>query len=488
MKANFKPLAIAAAVTAASAGYTGAANATVADNGLGDLAIIPYYTVQEDWVTGFHITNTSADTVVVKFRLRRAADSADILDFNIVLSPYDMWTATVKGDESAMTIESADKSCVVPVKFNLAGGVAPVTILEGAQEGYIEIFGMGAAPVTSAVGVASKHAAGTPLNCNVVEANFFPETVTSNSTTVGPNPVKLDEIVQTTYADVGNVLKVSYFIRDAGSGIEFGSDAVHIQDFSDIPMMTHQKFGLEQIAQFPVDALNGWNFPDLDGSGLNGGLRGQYDGVIRPDLGADFVLNDWSYNATTGAATDWVVTFPGQYLMFDIFNVNPTIPNDYRDIPVIATFNLRDREETAGIPGGLDFSPAPAPDSTLLPNEVNVVSWGPDTIPPVLDSVNSIRVNPAQAGITAATGWAWLRVLATPKFAPTVGGVPGAQVPQSVVNRHTTEVDEVTSIPVPMVGFTAWQRTFADASKNYGRIIEHSFIISDDGGAVTPPQ
>ena len=45
MKANFKPLSLAAAVAAASAGYAGVANAqTVANNGLGDLALVPYYT------------------------------------------------------------------------------------------------------------------------------------------------------------------------------------------------------------------------------------------------------------------------------------------------------------------------------------------------------------------------------------------------------------------------------------------------------------
>jgi hypothetical protein len=491
MKANFKPLAIAAAVTAASAGYSGAANAAVASNGLGDLAIVPYYTVQADWVTGIHITNTSDLTQVVKFRMRRAEDSLDVLDFNIVLSPRDMWTATIKGDESAMSVESNDNSCVVPFKFLAAGGVAPVQVIEGSQEGYLEIIGMGSTTVSEPVGLASKHVAGTPLSCITVETNFFPETVLGNGTTVGFDPTDKDNDKNplngvTSYEDTGNVLKVSYFMRDNASGIEFGSDALHIQDFSDIPMMTHQQFGLERLGSAPEEqVLNGWNFPDLDGSGINGGLRGQYDGLIRPDIGADSVLNDWSYNATTGAATDWVITFPGQYLMFDIFNEDPTVASDYRDIPVIATFRLRDREETAGIPGGLDFSPAPAPDSTLLPNEVNVVTWGPDSTPPVLDSVNSTRVNPAQAGISAATGWAWLEVAATTKRAPAVGGVPGAIVDQSVVNRHTGEIDEVTSVPVPMIGFTAWQRTFTDASKNYGRIIDHSFIVSD-GGPVVP--
>ena len=85
MKNVFKPLGIVAAVAAVTAGYSGVTNAQERSIGnTGDLAIIPYYTVQDDWVTGVHITNTSNFTRVVKLRLRRGSDSADAMDFNLV--------------------------------------------------------------------------------------------------------------------------------------------------------------------------------------------------------------------------------------------------------------------------------------------------------------------------------------------------------------------------------------------------------------------
>ena len=64
MKSNFKPLGIAAAVAAATAGYSNVASAhpAVANNALGDLALVPYYTVADDWITGIHIVNTSDKT------------------------------------------------------------------------------------------------------------------------------------------------------------------------------------------------------------------------------------------------------------------------------------------------------------------------------------------------------------------------------------------------------------------------------------------
>ena len=49
------------------------------------------------------------------------------------------------------------------------------------------------------------------------------------------------------YEDAGNVLKVSWFIRDAGTGIEFGNDASHLENFGDEAMITNQEFGVSPV-------------------------------------------------------------------------------------------------------------------------------------------------------------------------------------------------------------------------------------------------
>ena len=55
------------------------------------------------------------------------------------------------------------------------------------------------------------------------------------------------------------MLKVSYFIRDNATGIEFGDNAVHLRDFLDAPAITNQQYGLLS------GDLNGFEFPDLNG-------------------------------------------------------------------------------------------------------------------------------------------------------------------------------------------------------------------------------
>ena len=87
-----RSLGLAAALVAAT-GLCAAAGAqpiAVADE-RGDLALVPYYTVRGQWVTGIHIVNTSDMTQVVKFRVRRATDGMNALDFNIVMSPRDVY-------------------------------------------------------------------------------------------------------------------------------------------------------------------------------------------------------------------------------------------------------------------------------------------------------------------------------------------------------------------------------------------------------------
>ena len=63
MKATFKPLGLVAAVAAVTAGYAGVTQAqTLANNSLGDAAIVPYYTTEGGFISGVHIINTSDDS------------------------------------------------------------------------------------------------------------------------------------------------------------------------------------------------------------------------------------------------------------------------------------------------------------------------------------------------------------------------------------------------------------------------------------------
>lgn len=534
MKTIFKPLGLAAAVAAVSAGYAGVVNAQAerAVGDLGDMAIVPYYTVQGNWVTGVHIINSSDRTQVVKLRLRRASDSADALDFNLIMSPFDEWTGFIDDSSGDIVFATDDNTCTAPIRAD--GRFAmPSIFREGADEGYIEVIAMGAAyDEDQPIAVAAKHDAdGVPFDCGAVASNFF-----ANGSSSRKGIVSNDESTQAVadaddfggfswcdddegatvcyneYDDPDNVLKVSYFFRDATAGTEIGNNAVHIADFSDDAWMTNQETGL-----FSGD-IQGFDYPDMNGGPATGGfpspgygLRGKYnelrDGAV---LGVSGVLNDWSIATARNVSTDWVVTMPGQYTMIDYYvwaagagldfdNCasidDPTIGGDqsiaacdFRDIPVVADLTLYDREEGEIVPEDGDLVISPAPPGTtntlLFPYEVNVVEWTDGATAPVLGSEYATSVD---ASVLGEFGWASLAVSSTAshdqyvcEFTPSPGDTAWTNAPSLDPRPIQLPTCESATGNVPMVGFVAWQRSFpSNPDANYGRLVEHSFTSAN---------
>lgn len=543
MKQVFKPIGIAAAVAAASASYVNVASAqTVANNALGDLALVPYYTVNGEWITGIHIVNSSPNTQVVKFRFRRASDSMDALDFNIVMSPYDVYAGFLSDDEDGNIRWSAgDTTCTVPATTN---GVLtmPDIYREGAETGYVEIIAMGQPDTeTAPIAIAAKHTGAsattplTPRSCAMVRGNFFAD---GDSTRQGVERFDLtwatdlldtdgddstSDRVATNYVDSDDALKVSYFIRDNASGVEFGDNAVHVQGFLNEPAITNQQFGW-----FAGD-LDGFDFPDLDGGSPVDGVRGRYealrDGAV---LGVASVLNEWTANPANGAALDWVVTLPGQYtqlhqpgfvaaLGLDILScvrdgttgaLNPTTESaailaalatataanpvrvecDYRDLPVTANIAAWNREEFQGESPDENLVVSPSPPgevSTLrLTKEVNVITFGGQSV---------LGVSDTDVSADLAQDFGWLRLAVSPAgnngicdwVAATDTGLATSDtaVSGSPTARSTSQIlaQKVCSVGIsgntPIIGFAAWQRNVAaNPDASYGRIVGHSFV------------
>jgi len=534
---NFKQLGIATAVAAVSASYVGMAQAQAMypSSNLGDVAIVPYYTVQGDFTTGIHIINTSDFTEVVKVRLRRASDSMDALDINLIMSPKDEWVGNIDDSTGTIQITTDDKTCTAPLEPYYSSGTYPMPALysAGAEEGYVEIIAMGSISATSAIGVASKHGStGVPLNCAAAESNFFQvatlapvgvptakgvhssslsaQTCTDDVLAGIEGPASQgclvsglpeagssgEPLLLNSFTSGGNVLKVAYHIRDTASGLEMGGNAVHLENFSDVAMLTNQ-----ESQTVGVPDLYGYFFPDLNGGSPVDTPRSRFEDV-RAALGASSIINDWSVAAARNVSTDWVVTLPGQYTMlalgaYTTSLFDPTAPClteggadqanaagaavpgysavqscDWRDIPVtVSTRDIWDREEQTFInpTGGLVISPdvSGSPGETTLPNEVNVIEWTAGENAPVLDSVYSQSFNTAALG--SEFGWAELAVTSDATIGKSQGIYTFAPLPE--LHPFTP-----TSSAVPIVGFVAWERSFpSDPSANYGRLVDHSY-------------
>ena len=544
-------------------------NVAMSANDRGDLALVPYYTVRDAWVTGLHLVNTSDRTQVVKLRFRRATDGLDALDFNVVLSPRDMYAGFLSATANSDIVwSSPDSSCTVPA----ASGnrlVMPAIYRSGADSGYVEVIAMGTpSDEQQPIAVAAQHvgatvtsAAGAPRDCAAVRSNFFADgagTVTGTSTNTtrpgvqdnattwqrgqaaSPNAV-VKAGGRSTYERSGNALKVSYFIRDNATGIEFGDNAVSIRDFLGAPAITNQQYSVLS------GDLNGFDFPDLNGgvplssAPPPGGSarniqRGLFNALRASNvLGVHAIVNEWSANPANGVEMNWVVTLPGQYTMLRLPQyaaalastssatggaghpapgvssagqlTSPTVcPRqaipaasassatgiaecDYRDLPVELTFTAYNREQRADTvtpTSELVVSPT-APTTmpkTYLPQVANVITFGGKRVFGPMDHNIDVDLGQPYGWVSARVRSrdADVRVCDWDRQQDNAAGFPGALAGRAL----TLECSAVANKGVPVIGFAAWSRKVAaNPDASYGRIVEHSYRAEAPGPAPT---
>lgn len=569
---QFQKYGVAAAVASVAAG---AVAQEISKNEAGDLAIIPYYSVLDGKNTGMHIINTTASTQVVKVRLRRGADSKDALDFNLVMSPYDEWTANIgAGGDTGVQLTTNDTTCTIP-EFDNGVAQMPDTYAEGATEGYAEIIAMGQ-PTTelSHIGITAKHTEdGVPFSCELVRQNFFRvpvgdvgdaevrgthasnilstgfctdvnESIAGAVTALGVCKFNTAQNLSIMEDADDNALKVSFFITDSDGGLEAGDNAVHVSGFANAPMMTNQQplsFGTAGILQF--DPLN-FELPNLaygayessNATRIAGGADGAsdissgalFDGV-REALDAEALINDWaSFEAADGStvAADWVVTLPGQYTMnnpicdlYASYTLAATacataaaaaaaaaggdelpliLASNTTSNPISGNSNLSlwDREEMAQIrpdtpsDSDLGFSPGgSAGDPTqlaVLNREVNVISWNE------VSSLNTAATQEDDLGLgvnvdvpDADRGWGELAIVPATAAVGTVdfGGIVDDDEnlgPDAGAGAATNAVANPNATAA--LGIAVWERQFAAQAGNYGRMVEHSTIVSSGSG------
>lgn len=151
-------LGVTAMMTSAQAVYVDKSVYANPD-GTGQVLLFPYYNANPGYVTNVNIVNSTDDTKAVRIRFREGRNSEDVMDFNLYMSPNDVWTGSVQYEGGHAKIVTEDKTCTYPTS------IAPYCKSSGdcstgeAQqfkgisatdddtlEGYIEVVEMGVIP------------------------------------------------------------------------------------------------------------------------------------------------------------------------------------------------------------------------------------------------------------------------------------------------------------------------------------------------------
>ena len=439
---NKKSLCVALAATGMLGAASVAQAVNVSENGLGQVLIYPYYTVNKDvngnsFNTLMSVVNTTASTKAIKVRFREGKNSAEVLDFNVFLSPFDVWTAAITPTAAGGGhIATSDTSCTIPT-FP-AGGVDFRTLqfestdagVTRTSEGYFEVFEMATYADGSVIGKNSKHtSAGVPLNCSLV----------TDATADAEQAIPQGGLF-------GNMIILS----PAGGGA-FSQSATALANFTTIPDYEDTGSTLPTYGNAdPIsNVIAGDTLYQSDWSGSGG--AGDGFNAVSAVLMADRVTNEYVLDAGSKSQTTWIMTFPTKNAYVNGVGA-PFAPFTQAYVTKVGACEafygvVFNREEgSPQIITGTDFSPQPGP--TAGPSlcwEAQSVGFGSSN---VFGSANHNQIATPYSNGWAVLGFNSASDPAEHAFAPV-----GTQTINLVSGGVSTA--SVTYFGLPVVGFAA---------------------------------
>lgn len=406
MKKNSLTTAVVAGI-AGVAGFAGLANAVDLNaDGLGQVLIYPYYTVNKDQDTLISVVNTSDIGKAVKVRFLEGKNSREVLDFNLYLSAYDVWTAAINVIDGADPASggqmfTTDNSCIDtlsanPQKFSTRGydgTLAGVPYdgggkgVERTREGYVEMISMGDIIPGSDLDDSITHVQTGNAN-EGVPAGALPGNTRKCDWPVGDDmaaPLDLDPPTGGLFGSAA--------IANVGQGTYFSYNADAVDGFTESVLYSG--------SAVTTPTLQDANTPSIAATGIarafvfmqNGALltadyaRGE-DAVSAVFM-AEEVYNEYNIEAGIGAASDWVVTFPTKRFYVDKGLYPSAITSPFAEAfdaksNVELSLDTWDREELGSTGPSAPRCPSPPDDSCFLvapylPWEVNVITFLSET-------------------------------------------------------------------------------------------------------------
>ena len=459
-------------------------------DGLGQAMVYPYYTARTTtganaYVTALSVVNTTASAKAVKVRFLEGKNSQEVLDFNLFLSQYDVWTAGIVAAGPRAGVFTNDNSCTTPKVSSSAA--SPTLFRNGAYlgdgggdgldrtyEGYFEILEMGTIAGGSNLEAAVTHSQNlSGSNASKPSCTGLPVSDAQPSSLVAPS---------------GGLMGTASLIN-VNEGTDMSYDAVALDGWSNVVNWSGPGSVLPRLQDaFPAISVV------IDNTASGGR-------VVRTDWGTSgrdavsatmmrsHVYNEYTVETSIKAATDWVVTMPTKRFYVTSVGASRPFQSAFGAKGSCDTISLTyyDREEQS--PGAIiDFSPT-TPESRSLCWEANVLTFsgsgGSATVSRVLASVNTANVALADPWIN---GWADLSFPNVSGLVHTLPAPTGATTTVDVNNVNltgggVTTGRNMTYFGLPVVGFavqsystTGLPGVSPNVLSNYGGNFNHKYL------------
>lgn len=433
----------------AGCGAAAPANAVhVNPDGLGQLLLYPYYTVCFGNVTAISMVNTTSLTKAVKVRFLEGKNSREVLDFNLFLSPADVWTGVILPTSDGARLETGDNSCVTPsdlfgdaaglIRIDAAG--APINSFKNVQytganvdnpilnsldrtrEGYIEVVEMGIVVDTTLTsyikpGPAAGAVAGRPANCAALDG-YEGQSTAAVPAVEFPGPY---------LASPGGGLTGRASIINSANGTNYTYDVTALDGWwapiapgpGNVPYSApgvvtpsiSLQAGIDTVSYVPISG----NPAVAIAPGVVRAVWATPREAVSAVLMRDSIINEFVTDQGTVSRTDWVVTLPtkrdniGVGMNTIMTPARPFTNSFANDILPCAcdvyTLRIYNREEDSFPSAPGIILPPERPPSAIGPGPV--LCWGVNVVEfaaiGLLQSNNNFRLQGA-AEAFAATG------------------------------------------------------------------------------------
>ena len=456
------------------------------DRSQSQVLIFPYYTVTNNFITSFNIRNTRNDYKVIRLRFRESKFSNDVLDFNVYLSPFDVYALVLsQNDNGNVIVTFPDFSCTEPpipdsrtVEFV---AIYDNISLADTHEGYLEVI---ESATISNPGLQSgiKHNTnGIPNNCSIIQTAWDNGTFTqggaSAATQDGTTPANVDP---PTGGLVGqgyliNINTGSAYVQEATGIANYSLLAQHYRPGSPtlylLPSLASGSNRLSSVPNAPNNEFLFRTWPLAPDAGLTDTNTAPNPPVpsgnnpypISTVLAIASLNNEYITEESILSSTDFIVTMPMK--KHGILN---------QPLPFLFEYFDREEQRFQRNPG---FSPPIFGNLSSFLREVNVITLAHENTPasPVLGATDPIPIE-----ILGKFDSGWATVIMTDDFS---ANVPLSDPTDTGWNRG-----------VPAIGIAAFRGTIdVNRTKVVGEAAPHAVRrligITGVGGATTtaPP-
>lgn len=302
-------------------------------DGMGQVLLYPYYTVRHGNQTVYTVTNHTDRHKVLQVQMSEGRNGRNVIGFNVFLAPYDSWSATTfsfsDADDEAFLLPG-DASCTYPrfeaFTFSDGRGYAQLTpwsytgtrrdagpgTYDRAREGYVKIFELATVvPETPPAVAMTPNAGGVPAGCasliEAYEGGYWAQDRKAHLT--NPTGGLSGE------AMVLNVAAGTVMAYQATALADFRADPADVPQGSRATVLNHFKPAEEGVGLDDAlsDPATGFVTATIQLPNRRQDLvypRERAIDAVSAVLSADAVNVNYVNDASIGATTDWVVTFP----------------------------------------------------------------------------------------------------------------------------------------------------------------------------------